>query len=55
MIWNSGGAIDVLVPGSSKPQRLSETGAFPSLTALPDGAMLAAWEENGGISTRRLE
>ena len=28
---------------------------FPTILALPDGAMLAAWEENGAIATRRLE
>ncbi len=54
-IWTNGKGIDALLPGSSAPARLSETGAFPSIVALPDGAMLAAWEENGTIATRRLE
>ena len=26
----------------------------PALTSLPHGGVLAAWEENGGIQTRRL-
>jgi hypothetical protein len=55
VVWSSGKAIEALLPGSAKPTRLSETGAFPALVALPDGAMLAAWEENGAIASRRLE
>jgi hypothetical protein len=54
-IWTNGKGIDALLPGASAPTRLSETGAFPAILALPDGAILAAWEENGAISTRRLE
>jgi hypothetical protein len=54
-IWTNGRAIDALLPGSSTPAQISDTGAFPAIVALPDGAMLAAWEENGAIATRRLE
>ena len=54
-VWTNAKGIDALVPGSSTPTRLAEAGAFPAIIALPDGAMLAAWEENGAISTRRLE
>jgi hypothetical protein len=54
-IWVKGGGIELLAPGAAAPQRISESGAFPSLIALPDGAVLAAWEENGGIATRRIE
>jgi BNR/Asp-box repeat len=54
-VWTNGKAIEALAPGSSTPARLSESGAFASLVALPDGAVLAAWEENGGIATKRLE
>jgi hypothetical protein len=53
-IWTNGKAIDVLAPGSSTPQRLSENGAFPAIVALPDGSMLAAWEEDGAIATATL-
>jgi hypothetical protein len=55
VIWSSGKAIEALLPGHPAPQKLSEEGAFPALISLPDGAMLAAWEENGSITTRRLE
>lgn len=54
-IWTEGKAIVALQAGAAKPARLSENGAFPALTALPDGAMLAAWEENGAIATHRIE
>ena len=54
-VWTHGKAIEALLPGSSTPERLSEAGAFATLLALPDGAILAAWEENGAIATRRLE
>jgi hypothetical protein len=54
-IWSEGKAIDALLPGSPKHVQLSPAGAFPAVIALPDGSMLAAWEENGAIATRRLD
>jgi hypothetical protein len=54
-IWTDAGAIDAMLPGAAKPTRIADHGAFPNIIALPDGAMLAAWEENGAIATRRLE
>jgi hypothetical protein len=36
------------------PQRISETGGFPTVVALPDGGALAAWEDGGAIATKRL-
>lgn len=54
-IWATGKTIEARVPSSAAPVKLSENGAFPSLLALPDGAVLAAWEENGAIATHRLE
>jgi hypothetical protein len=41
--WNQG-----------KTEVLTEKAALPALAALPTGGVLAAWEENGGISLRRL-
>jgi hypothetical protein len=55
VVWNSNKAIVAMLPGGTAPVRLSDTGAFPTILALPDGAMLAAWEEDGSIATRRLE
>jgi hypothetical protein len=37
-----------------KTEVLTERAALPALTALPSGGVLAAWEENGGISVRPL-
>jgi hypothetical protein len=54
-IWSSGKTIEARLPSSSTPVKLSDNGAFPALVALPDGAVLAAWEENGAIATHRLE
>ena len=54
-VWTQGKSIQAVLPDASTPVQLSETGAFPAILALPDGAMLAAWEENGTIATRRLE
>jgi hypothetical protein len=53
-VWVNGKAIEALAPGATVPQQLSENGAFPSIVALPDGSMLAAWEENGAIATTVL-
>src|SRR5581483_49651 len=52
--WNDGSRIEVSEPGSAAPVTLSQSGAFPALTALSDGSVLAAWEESGSIATRRL-
>lgn len=52
--WTSGKAVEVKRPGAAM-ERVSEDGAFPALLTLPDGAVLAAWEENGSIATRRLD
>jgi len=53
--WVASGGIEVRTPDAAEPVRLSSNGAFPSLASLPDGAVLAAWEEAGVIKTRRLE
>jgi hypothetical protein len=51
--WTAGKAVEALTP--SGRVQLSEEGGFPSLLALPDGSVLAAWESGGAIGTRRLE
>jgi len=52
-IWSEAGGIEAWVSG--KVEALSKTGAFPVLTSLPDGGVLAAWEEEGSIALRRLQ
>jgi len=53
-VWTTPQGIQAHVPGSDSPQLLSKAGAFATLVALPDGGMLAAWEENGAISFHRF-
>jgi hypothetical protein len=55
VIWSAGKAIEALVPGERAPREVSANGAFPAVVTLPDGGVLAAWEENGSIVSRRLE
>jgi len=50
--WVNGTKVEAWLDG--KLVTLAESGAFPSLTALAGGGVLAAWEENGGIQIRRL-
>jgi hypothetical protein len=54
-IWVSGKTVQLLETGASAAHTISENGAFPALVALPGGSLLAAWEENGAIATRRIE
>jgi hypothetical protein len=54
-IWVSGKAVRLLEPGAASARTIAENGAFPAIVALPDGSVLAAWEEDGAIATRRIE
>ena len=51
-MWTRDGAIESWDDG--KTEVLSKSGSFPALTSLPDGGVLAAWEEGGAIKTRRI-
>ncbi len=53
--WTNGPAIEIHVPGAAQPARIADDGAFVSLTWLADGSVLAAWEQNGSITTQRIE
>jgi len=50
--WVDGGKVEAWIDG--KTELLSSAGAFPALSSLPRGGVLAAWEENGAIQVRRL-
>jgi hypothetical protein len=58
--WRRNGEIFMAEPGqlklwtSEKVEAVAQNAAFPSLTALPGGGVLAAWEDNGRISVRRF-
>lgn len=50
--WTSSTGIQLQEPGKEALITLSPTGSFPALTALPDGSVLTAWEQDGAIATR---
>ncbi len=55
VIWSSAQGIQAMTPRAPTPRQLSPAGGFPSIVALPDGSVLAAWEENDSIAIRSLE
>lgn len=52
-LWLKGAQLVAWSDG--KTEVLADNAALPAITALPAGGVLAAWEENGGISVRRVE
>jgi hypothetical protein len=53
-IWSTPAGIEMRLPGAERNTLLASSGAFPAIVATPDGAMLAAWEENGAITVTRF-
>jgi len=51
--WVSTSGVDLRAPDAS-PVILSKDGAFPAITVLSDGTVVAAWQEGDSIATRRL-
>lgn len=54
VIWSGKSGLQALVPGKPEPVEIAAQGAFPQLVALPDGSVLAAWEDQGRIQTKAL-
>ena len=54
LIWTAASSIRALSPHSTKPVTLAE-GAFPQLVAVPEGPVLAAWEQQGRIVIQPLQ
>ena len=52
--WVAASGIEVRLPEPANIIRVSEKGLYPTLTALGDGSVLAAWEEDGTIRTHHL-
>jgi len=50
--WVNGTKVEAWIDG--KVELLSSAGAFPSLSTLPGGGVLAAWEDNGAVQIRLL-
>jgi hypothetical protein len=51
-LWSTPTGIQAQITGH--PRTLSQSGAYPTVVALPDGTALAAWEEANTITIRRL-
>jgi hypothetical protein len=51
-LWIQGTQLELWT--SEKTEAVAQNAAFPSLTALPGGGVLGAWEDNGRISVRRF-
>jgi hypothetical protein len=54
-VWSTPQGIELHRPKSAAPERLSDSGGYPTIVALPDGSLLAAWEENNAIAMHRVE
>jgi hypothetical protein len=52
--WTSGGGVMARTPAGAEAVKIAEHGGFPALLALPDGKILAAWEDGGKITVQPL-
>ena len=50
--WTNSTGVQLQEPGKKKPVTLSSNGSYPALVTLPNGSVLAAWEQDGAIATR---
>jgi hypothetical protein len=53
--WSNAEGLWTRVPGHSQPVRLGSEGGFVQLLPVANSRVLAAWEQNGGISLKLLE
>jgi hypothetical protein len=53
--WTKEGSIVAKSPSDAEPKVLTPNGGFATLLPLPDGTVVAAWEAQGAIETKRLE
>jgi hypothetical protein len=53
-VWSTPEGIAAHVPNASRVTKLSEAGAFPAIVTAGDGAMVAAWEQDGSITVTRM-
>jgi hypothetical protein len=47
--WADSSGIELHKPDSKEPVRLSHSGSYPNLATLPNGSVLAGWEQDGKI------
>ena len=55
MAWTEGKQLKVVAPGRKDAITIESDAAYPSMVALPSGAVLLAWEQGGAIVVRRLD
>ena len=48
-IWTTAAGIRLRTPHAAQPTTIAPQGAFPQLIAVPNGPMLAAWEDRGQV------
>ncbi len=53
--WSGASGIEIHQPGAKEPICVSPAGGFPALTGLPNGSLLAAWEQDGAIKLTVLQ
>jgi len=52
--WDSAAGIELRAPDASTV-KLSKAGGYPAIVALPDGTVVAAWEEGDGVATKQVK
>jgi hypothetical protein len=53
-IWSTPSGIEMLLPGATDITHVAAAGGFPVLVTTGKGSILAAWEENGAIATKKF-
>jgi len=52
--WTKAGAVMIHKPEHAQPETVAGKGAFPALLPVPNGKVLAAWEEEGKIVVQQF-
>lgn len=55
MAWTEGKQLKVVAPGQKDATTLESDAAYPSMVALPSGAVVLAWEQGGAIGVKGLD
>lgn len=53
-IWSSASGIQAMLPGKSEPVEIAPKGSFANIVALRGSGAIAAWEDDGQITIRRI-
>jgi hypothetical protein len=55
LAWTEGKQLKVLAPGQKVATTIESDAAYPSVVALPSGAVVLTWEQRGAIVIRGLD